>query len=306
MQNEKAQGLKEIEGLITADKLKEAYDLCNKLLLNYPESVRINRAQGKIEKLVYKKNLEVVKKDMDNLKPLWKEGKYTSIISKLKELQGFVPGYAPIQKQLEKAVKLETKQKYKTQKQTLDDYMNAAKKYLNEKNYKEAITTLKRILMKLPENEEAQKMLKESRTLYIDQQIQENGFLLKSNKFDEIAQFIKHLKHVDPDSNKITQLINKLSKKEEIARKFQKMDFTYQSFEELTTLYQKQKYQAAIKGLEELVKIEKDNFKALEMLKSARKKFDKQLIKEVITKIKLLQTKFRKQKKQMPKEFIRL
>ncbi|MFC1647544.1 hypothetical protein ACFL10_00950, partial [Patescibacteria group bacterium] len=176
MQNEKAQGLKEIEGLITADKLKEAYDLCNKLLLNYPESVRINRAQGKIEKLVYKKNLEVVKKDMDNLKPLWKEGKYTSIISKLKELQGFVPGYAPIQKQLEKAVKLETKQKYKTQKQTLDDYMNAAKKYLNEKNYKEAITTLKRILMKLPENEEAQKMLKESRTLYIDQQIQENGF----------------------------------------------------------------------------------------------------------------------------------
>jgi len=306
MLNEKAQGLKDIESLIAQDKLKEAYDLTNKLLLNFPESIRIVRAKTKIEKLVFKKNLESVKGDMDKLKPLWKEGKYADIISKLKDLQKFVPGYAKIQKEIEKAQKLQLKSASNKQKDTLEQYMSAAEKYMKEGNYKEAITTLKRVLLKLPDYEAAKLMLKDSKELYIVQQIKENDFLLKSKKFDDIAAFIKHLKTIDPKSTKITSLIKKLSKREELARKFEKMDFAYQSYEDLLILFQKQKYQPCIKGLEELVKIEKDNFKALELLKNAKQKFDKQLTKEVVVKIKSLQKKFRKQKHDMPKEFIRL
>lgn len=304
--DEKTQGLKEIESLIISDKLKEAYDLCNKLLLNFPESYRIRRQKTKIEKLVFNKNLKLVKDDIANLKPLWKEKNYPEIITKLKKLQKFVPGYAPLENQLEKAQNLQFKEKSKVQKDTLVQYLDAAQKYMNQAKYQEAITTLKRILLKLPDHEQAKSMLKEARDLYIEQQIKDRDFLLKSNKFDEIAEFIKHLKALNPDSPKIDALIKKLSKREEMARKFEKMDFTYKSYEELLTLFQKQKYQACIKGLEELVEIEKDNSKALELLNLARKDFDKQLTKEIIVKIKELQKKFKKQKKEMPHEFIRL
>ncbi len=304
--NEKAQGLKEIESLIAADKLKEAYDLCNKLLLNFPESYRIRRQKAKIEKLVFKKNLKLVKGDMDKLKPLWKEKKYLEIITKLKELQRFVPGYAELEKELEKAQNLQLKEKSKEQKDTLAQYLDAAKKYMDEAKYQDAITTLKRVLLKIPDHEQAKIMLANAREAYIDQQIKDRDFLLKSDKFDEIADFIKHLKAVYPESSKIDALIKKLSKREEMARKFDKMDFTYKSYEELLTLFQIKKYQTCIKGLEELIEIEKDNFKALELLKLARNEFDKQLTKEIITKIRELQKKFRKQKKEMPNEFIRL
>jgi tetratricopeptide (TPR) repeat protein len=304
--DEKAAGLKEIESLIVSDKLKEAYNLCNKLLLNFPESYRLQRQKSKIEKLVFKKNLQLVKDDMDKLKPLWKDHKYSEIAIKLKELQKFVPGYAPLQNQLEKAQNLLLKEKSHEQQHTLAQYLNAAQKYMNEANYKEAITTLKRILLKLPDHEQAKAMLIKAKDLYVDQQIKDREFLLKSDKFDEIAEFIKHLKAVNPDSPKIDALIEKLSKREEMARKFEKMDFTYKSYEDLLVLFQKQKYQACIKGLEELVAMEKDNFKALELLKLAKSKFDKQLTKEIIAKIKVLQKKFKKQKKEMPHEFIRL
>ncbi len=304
--SEKIEGLKQIESLIAADKLNEAYNLCNKLLLNFPESVRVKRLKAKVEKLVFKKNLNLVKEDLKKLQPLWKQQKYSEIINKLKELQKYVPGYAPLQKQLQKAQKLLFKQKSHKQEDILAQYMTKAKEYMNNANYKDAITTLKRILLKLPDHDPAKQLLKEARDSYIDQQIKERNFLLKSNKFDEIAAFIKHLKFINPDSPKITSLVNKLSKREKMARKFKKMDFTYKSYEELLTLYKKQKYKECIKGLKELVSIEKDNFKALELLESARKKFDKQLTKEVYQKIKKLQKRFKKQKKQMPKEFIRL
>ncbi len=304
--SEKFEGLKQIESLIAADKLNEAYNLCNKLLLNFPDSVRVKRLKAKVEKLVFKKNLNLVKDDLKKLQPLWKQRKYSEIINKLKELQKYVPGYAPLQKQLQKAQKLLLKQKSHKQKDVLARYMSKAEEYMNKENYKDAITTLKRVLLKLPDHEPAKRLLKQARDLYIDQQIKERDFLLKSDKFDEIAAFIKHLKTVDPNSSKISSLIRKLSKREKMARKFKKMDFTYKSYEELFTLYQNQKYQECIKGLKELISMEKDNFKALELLKSARKKFDKQLTKEVYKKIKNLQKRFKKQKKQMPKEFIRL
>lgn len=306
MNDEKVQGIKEIEGLILKDQLKEAYDLCNRLLLNFPESVRVQRLQNKIEKIVFKKNLEIVKKDMDALKPLMKEGSYDAVLHKLTEFQRFVPGYAPVEKQIEKVQYLMQKNAYKKQKNTLNEYIAAAQKYMNEANYKEAITTLKRILLKLPDHQLSKTLLAEAKEKYITQLIKDNDFLLKSDKFDEIAEFIKSLKVLNPDSAQIPALIKKLSQKENMARKFEKMDFTYQSFEELETLYQKKKYEPCIKGLKELANVDKDNFKVLELLKSARKKFDKQLTKEIINKIKTLQKKFRKQKQEMPKEFIRL
>jgi tetratricopeptide (TPR) repeat protein len=306
MTDEKAQGIEQIKVLILQDKLKEAYDLCNKLLLNFPESYRLSKLQGKIEKLVYKQNLHQVKEDMKELKPLWKEEKYDEILKKLTELQKFVPGYVGVEKQIQKAQKLQLKNKQHMQKDVLTKYMTTAEDHMKKSSYSAAITTLKRVVMKLPDYEPAIKMLVEARKLYIKQQIKDNEFLLNGKEFDKIEEFIKHLKTINPESKDIKALVKKLSKSEDMAQKFEKMDFTYKSFEEIQTLYQKKKYESAIRALKEYVKVDKDNFKALELLDKARKKFDKILSKEVFAKMKELQKKFRKQKHEMPKEFIRL
>jgi len=304
--DEKAQGIEQIKALILQDKLKEAYDICYKLLLNFPESYRLNKLQGKIEKLVFKENLKKVKEDMKAIKPLWKEEKYDEIIKKLTELQKFVPGYTGVTKEIEKAQKLQLKNKKHMQKNVLTQYMGQAEEHMKNKSYAAAITTLKRIVMKLPDYEPASQLLKEAKELRITQEIKDNEFLLKGKEFDKIAEFVKHLKSINPESKQIQSLIKKLSKKEEMARKFEKMDFEYKSFEEIQILYQKKKYEAAIKALEEYVKVDKENFKALELLDKARKNFDKQLSKELFPRMKELQNKFKKQKKEMPKEFIRL
>lgn len=304
--DEKAQGVERIKGLILQDKLKEAYDICNKHLLNFPESYRLNKLQSKIEKLVFKKNVAIVKDDMKELKPLWKTEKYDEILVKLTELQNFAPGYPPLEKEIKKAQKLQLKNKQHMQKDVLTKYMKDAEKNINKKSYSAAITTLKRILLKLPDYQPATQMLAATRESYIKQQVDDNAVLLKSKEFDKIADFIKHLKTVNPESTKITELVKKLSKREEMAQKFSKMDYTYKTFEEILTLYQKRKYEQAIKALEEYVQIDKNNFKALELLDKSRKRFDKQLSKEVFAKIKLLQKRYKKQRKEIPKEFIRL
>lgn len=192
------------------------------------------------------------------------------------------------------------------QKDILAKYMTTAEDHFKKQNYSAAITTLKRITLKLPDYQPALDLLAQAREEYIKQQIQESEFLLNGKDFDKIAEFIKHLKTINPESKQIDSLIKKLSKREEMAKKFSKMDFEYKSFEEIQILYQKKKYEAAIKALEEYVKVDKDNFKALELLDSCRKKFDKQLTKEVFIKMKELQKKFKKQKHEMPKEFIRI
>ncbi|MFC1600127.1 hypothetical protein ACFL3T_03820 [Patescibacteria group bacterium] len=306
MTDEKAQGIEQIKALILQDKLKEAYDHCNKLLLNFPESYRLVRFQQKIEKLVFKQNLALVKTELKELKPLWKEEKYEDILKKLAELQKFVPGYAAVEKEIQKAQKLLLKNKQHMQKDVLTQYMGQAEVHMKNKAYPAAITTLKRVIMKLPDYEPAMQMLTEAREFHIKKEIEDNKFLLNGKEFDKIADFIKHLKTIDPKSKEIKALVKKLSKKEEMAHKFKKMDFEYKSFEEIQILYQKRKYEPAIKALEEYIKVDKDNFKALELLDKARKQFDKILSKEVFTKIKQLQKKFKKQKHEMPKEFIRL
>lgn len=304
--DEKTQGIEQIKGLILQDKLKEAYDFCNKLLLNFPESYRLSKLQGKIEKLVYKKNVEIVKDDLKELKPLWKDEKYDEILIKLAELQKFAPGYPLLEKEIKRAQQMKLKDKQHMQKDTLTRYMKTAEEHMKKGSYPAAITTLKRVILKLPDYEPAILMLSEARESYIKQQIKDNKVLLKGKEFDKIADFIKHLKTVNSESKEVKELVKKLSKREEMAQKFTKMDYTYKTFEEIQTLYQKRKYEQAIKALKEYVQIDKENLKALELLDKSRKKFDKQLSKEIFSKMKLLQKKFTKQKKEKPKEFIRL
>ncbi|MBD3156926.1 hypothetical protein GF369_03800 [Candidatus Peregrinibacteria bacterium] len=306
MANEKKQGIVHIQQLIQEGKLKEAYASCNKLLLNFPENIRLKKLQKKIEKKVYKQNVDVVKQDLKKLAPLWKEQRYKEIIEQLQKLQQYAPGFKPVEKELYKAQKLYKKQQVQKQKGAVKQYSDQIKHYIDKGKYQEAITQAKRFLMKVPNHQGVSLLEKKARDLYIVQQLKENQSLLKSNKFKEIEEFLHTLLTINPESHKVKELLKKAEKRETVALSYEKKDFAYQSMEHIRTLLQKHKWEKAVQALEELLRVDKHNVKALEMLDTARKKFDKQLTREVVDKIKQLQKKFKDKRAQNPKMFIRL
>ena len=306
MANEKRQGIIQVETLIKEGDLKQAYSICNKLLLNFPESGKLKKLQKKIEKIVYEQNLKSVKNDMKTLKPLWKEKNYKELVEKLKVLKQYVPGYKPVEKDLFKAKKLYREQIIKEQKGALNDYIKNIEKLINEGKYHDAIVECRKFLNKIPEHEKVMLLDQKARDLYVVEQLKKNKFLLNSKRFKEIEIFLKELQKINPKSGKIKSLLDKASKRETVAIEYEKKDFSFQSMEHIEVLMQKHKWEKAIEALIELLKVTPQNLKALELLDKARKKFDKQLTKEVIAKTKELQKKFKTQKERNPKEFIRL
>lgn len=295
-----------IRQLMNSGNYKEAYSMCNKLLLNFPESSALKNLQQKIEKVVYKKNLKSVKKDLKDLKPLWKDKKYKELVEKLEVLQNYVPGYGPVEKQLDKARKLYNKHARKEVKDYFYNKINEIKELFKKKEFEKAYSTAKKLHNQFKKQSEAKEIFEKSKELYIDYQLQKNKSLLSSDKFDQIESFLKDIQKIKPDSKKIKSLIKKAAKREQISIEYEEKEFVYKSYERILTLYQKKKYEKALKALDELLKVEPDNLKALELRKKASKKFNRNLTKEVIKKIRHLQKKFKKEYIENKKEFIKI
>ncbi|MBA4336758.1 hypothetical protein C0416_03215 [bacterium] len=306
MADEKKEGILQVEALINEGNLKEAYSVCNKLLLNFPENGKIRSLQKKIEKTVYEQNLKIVKSELDTLKPLWKEKRYKEIVEKLESLKSYVPGYGPIEKDLFKAKKLYRDQLIEGQKLAVDDYVKNIEKLIAENKFQEAIVESKKFLAKIPGHEKVALLEKKAKDLFVVQKLKENEFLLKSDKFDEIEALLKELIAVNPESGKLKLLLEKASKRQTVALSYEKKDFVFQSFEHIKILAQKKKWEKTIDALIELLKVDPGNMNALELLDKARRKFDRQLTGEVIEKIFELQKKFKAQKLKNPQSFIKL
>ncbi|MFC1655266.1 hypothetical protein ACFL3C_00165 [Patescibacteria group bacterium] len=300
------QEINKIKDLISNQRLKEAYTVCNKLLLNFPESGRVYKLQKRIEKTVFKQNVESVKKDLKGLKPLWGEHKYGELVEKLQGLQTYVPGYAPVEKQLEKATKLYSKYSKKERKDTLNKYIKTIGEKMQKEEYEEAITLSKQILHKIPNHEQAAFLLNKAKKLFVDKKINDNKVFLESDKFGEIQEFLLGLLKFNPNSKQINSLLKKARRRETVTLEMGKKEFAFRSYENIIVLYKKKKYDKVIEALQELLAVEPDNLKYLELLSKAKKRFSRQLNREVISKIFKLQKKYKLDHKKHPKEFIRI
>jgi len=300
------QEIANIDALIAQNQYKEAYQLCNKLLLNFPDNFALAKIQHRIEKIVYKKNVESIKKDLNDLKPLWEKGDYETLIRKLKTIQSYVPGYAKVENQLLKARKLYNKEMVEKQKDTIYSYIQKIEANIKEKKYLDAIVLCKQVLKSIKDHGRAKELMQKARSLYVHDMINKNKKLLASEKYKEIEIFLKDLLKVNPNSNQVKALYQKAASKEKISIEYEKKDFTYQSYENIVLLYQKKKYEKAVYALKELIHVDPNNLKALELYKKAKRKFHKQLSGEVTKKIKKLQKKFKNEYQKDSKEFIRI
>jgi tetratricopeptide (TPR) repeat protein len=298
--------IKKIKYLIKRNNLKEAYNLCNKLLINFPENWTLQKLQKKIEKIVFKQNLKAVKNDLKKLKPLWEEKKYPQLINELKKLKNYVPGYMPLEKQIEKATNCYIKYQIQEQKKLLKNHIESIQKYISNKEYEKAISLCKKILLKIPNHRKILELLQKSRALLIDKKIHENENLLNGNDFEKIKDFLESLLKIDPNSLKLKKMLKKASKRENLSLELAKKDYTFKSFEHIKILYQKKKYDKTIKALNELLAFEPNNEQFLSFLEKAKKALNKQVDQEVVKEVIFLQKKFNEQRKNNPQNFIKV
>jgi tetratricopeptide (TPR) repeat protein len=298
--------IRQIESFFNAGRYKEAYENVNKLLLNFPDNGKLIKLKNQIEKNVYKNNIETVNKELNALKPLWKDKRYDELVIRLTEVVKYVPGYNKAEKQLYDAQNLYRKQIQIQQKDTLANYIRTIEKSINTGDFEKAISLSQEVLRKMPQHEKCGMLLAKAKNLLVDKKIKENQILLNSEKFEEIEGFLNELFKICPDSIRIKNLLNKAVNREKVTVEYAKKDFVFSAYEQIFLIYQKGKYDKTIEALRELLEVEPDNIKALELLKKAEKKFSSQLDREVAIKIKNLQNKFKTDKRKYPKNFIKL
>ena len=210
------------------------------------------------------------------------------------------------EKDLYKAQKLYKDQLMQQQKDTIANYVRTVEKAIKNEEFEKAVSLCLDVLRKIPQHEKCGMLLARAKNKLVDKKIRENEVILKSDKFDEIEKFLNELLKICPDSIRIKNLLKKVTNREKITVEYAKKDFVYSAYEQILILYQKGKYDKTIDALRELLEVESDNLKALELLKKAERKFSKQLDKDVSGKIKNLQKKFREEKKKYPKDFTRI
>lgn len=304
--NEVEQMIAQIEQLLQSGDYKEAYSLVNKILLNFPDYGKALRLKQKIEKLVYTKNVEQVKGDLEKLEPLWEAKNYAELIKKLQQLQAYVPGYGPVEKQLFKAQKAYKKQSEQQVKNYYENSIKQINDFMKEQKYQDALILTQKLRKYYPQDEKLHSYAYKLKQLLIDQKIRENEHLLEGEDYDAILNFIKELQKIDEHSPKVKELFAKAQKKEKISIEMHKKEFEFKAFDQILILYQKKKYDKVIDALHQIINVDPENLRALELLDKAEKNFSGKLQKQVTIKIKNLQKKFRKQAQKSPKDFIKL
>lgn len=298
--------VRQTEALLNAGRYKEAYDSVNKLLLNFPDNGKLIKLKARIEKIVYNNNIETVNRELYGLKQLWRDKRYDELMIRLTEIIKYVPGYGRAEKQLYKAQDLYRRRINEMQRDALANYIRTIEKSIKSGDYEKAISLAQEVLRKIPQHEKCGILLAKAKNLFIDKKIKENQVLLNSDKFEEIEKFLKDLFKLCPESIRIKKLLMKAVSREKVTVEYARKDFVFSAYEQILLLYQKGKYDKTIEALRELLEIEPDNIKALELLKKAENKFAAQLDRQVAEKIKSTRLKYKGEKRRNPKGFIRL
>lgn len=294
-----------IRSLISEKKFTEAYDLCNEVIGESPEEEDFSELKNEIEEKVEKENTGTIKERLKSLKPLWKEKNYAEILKELKDLleisennKKVIDEYQKAQKLYRKKLEKDQKHFAKEQKQRLTELLEDNPNLLSEE-----LSDLERTN---PNNKTIQELSKEFKDKLIQKKIEDKQKLLKSNKYDAIANFLTILKKIDKDSKSLHELEATLKNNLKGKQKEAKSEFLYKSINYLSTLMKLKKYNKATKVAKEILEAEGENEKAKKILKKAKKKYFKQSREKSIDSIQENLQTLKAKYKENKKDFIKI
>jgi|GEM_PF-1734428 tetratricopeptide (TPR) repeat protein len=265
------------ELLLNEGKLKDAYDLCAKVLETDPEYEPALKMKEKIAGSVQNVNQKAIDEKMKALSPLWEKGSYGEIIKDLTDLYRYAPHYEPLESALAQAQALYRGQVAAQQQGTLGEYKKQLEALLREKKYQEMIEMMQK------RNRDAlnDTSLSAAHELYrdkiIEQKIEEKRDLFVSEKNDDIVNFLYQLEQIDRKNKRVQDLLRKYRGDLLVSQVSDKQEFVLRATEKAKTLYQIGKYDKALQAAEEILEFDPSNTFARDMAKKAKSKYGLQL-----------------------------
>ncbi len=266
--------------LLNEGKLKDAYNLCTKVLEADPENEGALKMKEKISDAAMNFNQKAIDEKLKAFKPLWENGEYAELIKNLTELYRYAPHYGPLEEQLAQAQDMYRKQFAAQTKDVLQLYTQELENLLQEKKYDEMIKLM------IGKNREAltNPQLKAIHQTYRDKiiliKIEEKKSLFDTEKNEDIVNFLYQMQQIDRTNVQVESLLKKYRKNLLVSQVSNKQEFTLRATENMTTLYQLGKYEKAAQVAEEILHFDPLDKLAKTMLKKATSKYAKQLQEE--------------------------
>lgn len=267
-------------------KLKEAYNLCVEIIEVDSENREAIGLLKDLEKEIRDIGIFSVKENIKKLEPLWDKGNYVQLVKEYQKLYELVPNYEPLQGLLAKAeIKLK-KQAGEQKKLFIENFKTELLKMFEEGRYEDLILKTSQTQAAYPSNKQIAGIGRELRTMVVESELSKNKPLLKSHRYQDVIQFLKRLKIIEPSYAKIEKLILEYKKKGLNNLNDAQQEFVYRGLSHAETLLQLGKYEYAEEAAREVLSTDPGNTQAKSILKEASKKAKKQIQKEIVVKIK--------------------
>jgi len=296
----------QIKDLIKKHKWADAHRACLEILRFDPDNLKVLRLKASIERKVKRINIKAIKDDLEKIKPLIKEKKYTEILVHLKTLAPYENDYYPLRKLTRKIEKLYLDQiRGQTKDQNSAD-LEKTYELLKNNKYQEAIRTAQKLRILKFNESKIKQLISKIKKNWINYELKQSKTLLESEKFEDILLNLQRIKKIDPKSIKIEKLINSINKKYQQFKIMEKKDFIYRGLEKTRTLIQLKEYEKAIIALDEILNIDPSNNKAKYMKVLAARKFSRNINKEVETQMKTTHNQNSREYKKDKSRFIKI
>jgi len=271
-----------IQSLLSEKKIKQAYEMCMKVLDKMPGEPRFSKLKKRIEDSVEEENNKIIEKTISDLKPLWSEKKYAEILKKLEPLLQVSKNNGKLNDLI-----IEAQEKYKEQIEELKKEFEKNQRTRLTKIFEESPERMIDELYFLETNnssdEVTKKLVTEFRDKLIEKKIKDKKDLLDSDKFDVIYNFIEELKKIDDKNLRIKEVDEKTRRRQNETQMENKGEFVYKGENYLSTLMKINKYAEAIRVAEEILQTDPNNGEVKGILEEAKSKFYDQSRDETIS-----------------------
>ena len=294
------QAYAKIKTLITQKRWKEAHRACLEVLQYDPENIKVVRWKNKIEEAVKKINRDALKKDMENLKDLWKDKKYDELLVNIKKLEPYVEVYPPLKDFIIKAKKEYRDVLIAGEEEDYKEGLKRIEEFKSAGNYETANKIVEQLRKLDVRKEEIKKLAKKINEEWVEYELYKNKQLLESDNYERIIFFYQKLLKIDGKSDKVKKMLEKARKEYNLHKIDQKRDFFYKELEKMRTLYQLSKYEEATDTASALLDIDPMNKAAKDLYLKARKKaktaVEKQLARQMKKSIEKIKQEYKKDK----------
>lgn len=282
----KDQLIKRIESLIAAGSFEKANNLCLEVLEKDPDDTDMLKLVNLIEQRVQQENEKRIDQVLVDIKPLWEEEKYLEIIQKLNEVKKYSKDYPPL---IEAISKAESKYRNLLEERQGEDFKKLQAefdKFFAKQDLDQVIEKCLEIDNSSLKSKKMEELSEAMKIKVIDVQLDEKKDFLRSDKYDEILNFLSNLKNISPRYQKLLTLIEEIKLRKINNVSAEREETSFQAVDHVKDLLRLGKYEEAYQAAQELLVFNPNSQIAKTLLADAEEKFNQLLHDETAGQIK--------------------